>query len=212
MNSSLDVLMLLRRVLAEVGGGRGVSGALVMVFSGAGRGLDSVARASLLGYPPREALRSLMRGEGREVAMLASLVVNGARGNARLAGTKGERLSVMLEDWIKAREGRRLEQKVVRFRGMIVSAVLGAVLGMVSSVGPLVGGLSFTAPLPAADPVYIGVASAAMAGLSSGMLGLYMSGRGFVVNVAAALIAFGLVTAGVSPLTSAASTNLWAIK
>jgi len=195
-----------------VANGRGVSGSLVATFRRAGEGLGGVARASLLGYPPAESLWDVVHGEGHEAGMLASLVVNGARGDARLVGRKGERLSLTLEGWIKAREGRRMEQKVLRFRGLVVSGVLGAVLGMVSSVGPLVGGLNFTTPLPPVDPAYIEAAAAAMACLSSGMLGIYMSGRGFLVNVAATLAVFALVTLAVSPLTSVTPQNLWGIK
>jgi len=183
----------------------------VTVFSRTRTDLSGIARTTLLGYPPRESMRQLVR-EGQETGMLASLVVNGSRGDARLVGRKGERLSLTLERWIKAREERRMEQKVLRFRGLIVSGVLGAVLGMVSSVGPLVGGLSFTATPPPVDPVYIEVAAAAMACLSSAMLGLFMSGRGFLINVAAAFAVFSLVVVAVSPLTSVTPQNLWGIK
>ena len=183
-----------------------------MVFRTSDDGLNKIARATLLGYPSTESMRRLVLNEGPEVGMLASLVVNGARGDARLVGRRGERLSLTLESWIKGRETRRMEQKVLRFRGLIISSVLGAVLGMVSSVGPLVGGLSFTAPPPPTDPVFIEAAAAAMACLSSAMLGLFMSGRGFLANVASTLVIFALVTFAVSPLTSISPQNLWGIK
>jgi hypothetical protein len=212
MNRHLRVLLLLRKVLMEVGSGRGVAGALVTVFRRTESGLNGVARATLLGYPPAESMRLLVHDEGPEVGMLASLVVNGARGDAKLVGRRGERLSLTLESWIKGREARRMEQKVIRFRGLIVSGVLGAVLGMLSSVGPLVGGLSFTTPLPPTDPIFVEAAAAAMACMSSAMLGLFMSGRGFLVNVASTLAVFALVTVAVSPLTSISPQNLWGIK
>jgi len=212
LNHHMRVLLLLRKVLSEVGNGRGVAGALVAVFRRTETGLNEVARATLLGYPPVESMRRLVHDEGPEVGMLATLVVNGARGDARLVGRRGERLSLTLEGWIKGRESRQMEQKVIRFRGFIVSGVLGAVLGMVASVGPLVGGLSFTTPLPPADPFFIEAAAAAMACLSSAMLGLFMSGRGFIVNVAPTLAVFALVVVAVSPLTSITPQNLWGIK
>ena len=211
MNRHLGALLLLRRVLVEVGDGRGVAGALVAVFGRTTMGLSGVARATLLGYPPRESMRQLV-GWGEELGMLASLVVSGSRGDARLVGRKGERLSLTLESWIKAGEGRRMEQRVLRFRGLIVSGVLGAVLGMVCSVGPLVGGLSFTTAPPKVDPEYIEAAALAMVCLSSAMLGLYMSGRGFLIDVASALAVFVLVVVAVSPLTSVTPQSLWGIK
>jgi hypothetical protein len=212
LNRDLSTLFLLRRVLEEIRGGRGLSGALVRVFHGAGQGLDAVAKETLLGRPPGEAMRGLLEEGGSEVGILAALVVNGTKGNARVTGRKGEELSRTLERWIKTREGRLMELRVLRFRGIVVSSVLGAVLGMISSVGPLVGNLNLSLTAPPPVPGYLGAAAAAMACLSSAMLGLFMTGRGFVLNVALTLGAFVLVGAAASPLTSVTAQSLWGIK
>jgi hypothetical protein len=208
----LEVLLSLRTVLAEMASGRGVAGALVTVFSPKRLGLGGVARATLLGYPPRVSMKPLMQAEGPDVAMLASLIVEGAKGDVGFVGKKGVGLSLGLEKWVKAREGRRMEQNVMRFRSLIVSGVLGAVLAMVSAVGPMVGGLGFTAQSSPLDPTLIRATAGAMACLGSAMLGMFMSGRGLLLNVGATLLAFGVASAAVAPLASFGGQSLWGIK
>jgi hypothetical protein len=200
MNPELDILMTLSRVLGDVGNGRGVAGALVRSF-GSSRGQSAdVARLTLLGHPPEVAMGGLLLGHGPEVAMLSGLIVNGARGNSILVGKKGEELAKSLESWINTREGRKLEQRVLAFRGLLVSAVLGAVLGMISSVGPLLGGLNFMVPSPQMDPSTLTAASAVMGCVSSAMLGLFVSRRGLWQNLVATMGVFLIVITAVRPL------------
>ncbi len=212
MNRELETLLSLRRVLSEMSDGGGLAGALVNVLGGKGGGLGDVARQTLLGYPAEASLEPLIVDGTPEVSMLALLIVNGAKSDAGLIGRKGEQLSLTLEKWLKAREGRRMEQHVMRMRGLMISAVLGAVMGMLSSLGPIVGGLSFSGPQAAADPTLFRLGGVAMACVSSAMLGLFMSGRGFLVNLAATVAVFALVTVAVSPLTAVGLPTLWGIK
>ena len=95
------------------------------------------------------------------------------------------------------------------FRGMVTSGVLGAVTAMVSSLGQLVGSLNFQGGTPAADQGVLLVGGAAMAAIGSGVLGFFMSGKGFPVNVAVTLGVFALVGAAASPLASLSPTALW---
>lgn len=182
------------------------------VFRGAeGPGLE-VARKVLLGHPPEEALRPMLSGESQEVAMLAGLAAAGSHGSARRVGARGERLSATLERWLRAKEARAMEQKVMQTRGYIMSAVMGAVTAMLASLGPLVSNLNFLSPPQAGQAAALPYGAAALCGISSAMLGLFMSERRFYVNVAITLGVFALTMSAVAPLANVPAVSLWGLK
>jgi len=211
MNRELTMVQSLRRVLESAGSGAGMCNSLVKELGPLdpiGRG---AARMLLLGFPLSVSLRPLADAESEEVGMLASLILSSPKSSTALVGRRGEKLASTLERWVKLKENWRLEQKVLRFRSLMTSGVLGAVSAMVGTLGPLVGSLNFTGPavqgmgnlLPAA---------AALTAVSAGMLGLFMSGRGMFVNIAVALAAFLAVSTIASPLANLPTVSLWGIK
>lgn len=200
MKSDLPALLALRRVLKSAADGEGVARSVVEELRGLFPEGSASARRVLLGNPLSVSLRPLAESSGGEVSMLASLVASAPRSSAPLVGRSGGALAVTLERWVKARENRVLEQKVLRFRSLMTSAILGAVTGLLATIGPLVGDIQFAGPPASSGALVYG--AAAMTAMSSGMLGAYMSGRGFYVNVAASLFAFALVSALASPLGS----------
>ena len=144
--------------------------------------------------------------------MLASLIISAPRSSSVMIGRSGSILAGILERWVKAKESEKLQQKVLRFRSLVTCAVLGAVTAMVASLGPLVGSLDFSGTSPAVSTAALAYAAAGYTGISSCMLGLFMSGRGFYVNVAIALGVFGAVTALASPLASIPAVSPWGVK
>lgn len=211
MNPDLSTILSLKRVLESTSEGKGMAKSIVEGLGG-DRPLGSEsARLLLLGYPLPLALRPLVDGGSDEISMLASLIVSAPMSSTSLVGKSGSAFAVTLERWIKARENGLLEQKVMRFRSLVTSAVLGAVTAMVASLGPLVGSLNFGTGA-VLDPGALIYAGALMATISSGMLGVFMSGRGFFVNVALSLATFALVAVVVSPLASVPSVALWGVK
>jgi hypothetical protein len=210
MNTDLAMVLSLRRVLESARDGKGMSRSIVDELGRASPNPEP-ARLLLLGYPLSASLRELTEHGSLEVAMLASLIVSTPKSSAALVGSSGEALATTLERWVKAKESAKLEQKVLRFRSMVTSGVLGAVTAMVASLGPLVGNLNFSA-LPAAGPQGLLPAAAGMTAVSSGMLGLFMSGRRFFVNMAFSLAVFGLVSVIASPLVSVPTLTLWGVK
>lgn len=189
----------------------GVSQALVRELGGAGPQGKEVGRRLLLGLPLRLALDPISRGEHAEASMLALLVLQSRNGSALLTAKKGATFSFLAEKWVKSRENQRLEGKVRRTRGLIASGVSGAVSGMIASIGPLLGSLSNLAS--AGPPVMVSLLlpAAAMAVISSAMLGLYTSGKGFYVNAAVAAAVFLLVTLAVAPLADLPTLG-WGVK
>ena len=211
MNPDLSMVLSLRRVLESAQKGMGMSQSLVKEL-GAVRPTGAYsARRLLLGFPLAVALQPLMESGSEEVGMLASLIVSTPRSSALLVGQSGEELARTLENWVKLKENRRLEQRVLSFRGVITSGVLGAVTAMVATLGPVVGSLSFTTTAAPGTSNFL-PAAAAMTGVSSGMLGLFMSGRRMFVNVAVAMAVFAAVSLLASPLANVPSFTMWGVK
>ena len=212
MNEELATILALRRVMEASTEGEGIARALVEELGGSRPRGSDVARMLLLGYPFRSALEQFIERAPEEVAMLASLLVAAPSSSAEMVGRNGSAFGAILERWVKARENARIEQKVHQFRSVVTSGVLGAVTAMISSLGPLVGTLSFAAGAPAAAPGDLLWAAAALAGLASAMLGLFMSGRRFFVNVFVTLAVFCFVAVLAAPLADVSSVTLWGVK
>jgi hypothetical protein len=209
LNPDLLLVRSLRKVLESAAEGKGVARSVVEELRLSPPPWSRSARMLLLGHPLRTSLKSVIESSSAEAAMLASLIVASPRSSAQLVGKSGEILAATLERWVRAKESRKLEEKVMRFRGMVTSGVLGAVTAMISSLGPLVGSLNFGGATPAVDPTTLLAGSAAMAAIGSAILGLYMSGKGFPLNIAVTLGAFALVSAATSPLWGLTPVVLW---
>jgi len=211
LNPDLSMVLSLRRVLESAESGRGMSRSIVIELGPVRPAGTNSARMLLLGLPLPVALRPLVEDGSVEVGMLASLIVSTPRSSTPLVGKSGGELAGTLEKWVKLRENRRLEQNVLRFRSVITSGVLGAVTAMVATLGPIVGSLSFTSPaVQGASGVL--PAAAVMTAVSSGMLGLFMSGRRLYVNLSVAMAVFALVSLLASPLAAIPSVALWGVK
>jgi hypothetical protein len=211
MNSDLSAIFSLRRVLESAGDGMSMSRSLVKELRGLQPLGNESARMLLLGFPLAAALKPLARSRSEEVSMLASLMLTTPRSSSTLVGKSGGALAGTLERWVKARENGRMEQKVQRFRGLITSAVLGAVTAMIASLGPLVANLNLTGATLAYPGTLI-YAAAGYVAIGSGMLGLFMSGRGFYVNIAVSMMVFAIVGTLASPLANIPLTNPWVVK
>jgi len=190
----------------------GLARSLVLELGPADPACSGVARSLLLGNPLEKSLQVLAERGSDEVAMLASLVVSAPKSSAPLVGRSGGTLAETLLRWTKAKENRRLEQRVHRFRGLVASAVMGAVTAMLASLGPLVSSLNLLEGMAGSSTGTLPFAGACMAAIGSAMLGLYMSGRGLVLNVLVAVGVFAIVTLIASPLATVPAVSLWGVK
>lgn len=212
MNSDLALVHSLRKALESAGEGKGMARSVTEALGREPSGGAKAARDLLLGHTLARALRPLAESRVPEVAMLASLIVAAPRSSTPLVGRSGESLAGTLERWVKARETRKLEQKVLRFRSLVVSGVLGGVTAMMATLGPVIGNLDFTGNAPPVDPWALLAGAGAMAAVSSGVLGLYMAGRGFLGNVAVTLAVFLFVSAVSAPLAGFSPAVGWGVK
>ena len=212
MNTELVRILTLKRVLESAGEGMGVAQSVARELRRAETPGSEAARLVLLGYPLAVALRPLIECGCEEVSMLASLIVTAPRSSSIVIGRSGGILASTLERWVKAKESGKLQQKVLRFRSLVTCGVLGAVTAMVASLGPLVGTLDFTGASQPTGSTMLLYSAAGFAGISSCMLGLYMSGRSFYLNVVVALGVFTLVSTLASPLANVSTASLWGVK
>ena len=209
MNPDLFLVRALRKVLESASEGKGMARSVVEGLRLSPLPWAGVARMLLLGHPLGTAMETLLESSSAEASMLASLIVASPGSSSLLVAEKGEVLAGTLEKWVRARENRKLEEKVMRFRSMVTSGVLGAVTAMVASLGPLVGSLNFEGTSPPVDPAALLIGGAAMAAMGSAVLGFYMSGKGFPFNVAVTLGVFALVSTAASPLGGQTPPILW---
>ena len=211
MNADLNSILALKKVLESASNGMGMAQSVARELS-AVRPLGSESvRLILLGHPLHLALRPLVESGSQEVSMLASLVVSARRSSSVMVGHSGGMLADTLERWVKTKESAKLQQRALWFRSLVTCGVLGAVSAMVASLGPLVSGLDFTGTPPASTAALV-YAAAGFTGISSCMLGLFMSGRRFCLNVAVTLGVFGVVSLLASPLASVSAVSLWGVK
>jgi len=211
MNPDLSMVLALRRVMESVEEGRGMAQALARELGGVGPvGLETV-REILLGFPFSVSLGPLRESKAEEVAMLASLLVSASKSNTSLVGRNGEAVSHTLEGWLKLKENSKLEHRVITFRSMVTSGVLGAVSATVATLGPLLGNLDFTTQTRP-DPGALLFFAVGMTGISSGMLGYFMSGSRFLANVVLSLGVFAFVWSLASPIASIPMVPLLGVK
>ena len=211
MNPDLSLVRSLRKVLESSAEGKGVARSVVEELRRS-PAWSSGAKLLLLGHPLRTSLKPLVEARSEEASMLAALIVSSPKSSAPLVGRNGGALAQTLERWVRARESRALEERVMRCWSVLTSGVLGAVTAMVASLGPILGSLNFAGSAPPADPATILAGAAAMAAIGSAVLGLFMSGRGFVVNVGVTLGVFAAVAALASPLAGVAVATPWGVK
>lgn len=212
MNRRLARMLLLRKVLASIGAGRGVSASIVLALRAGEDAERAAARMVLLGFPPASSMSPLVGDESREIGMLASLVTMASASNVAAIGRKGADLSNLLERWLKAAEEKAMEARVFQMRGLIMSAVLGALMATVSTMGPLVASANFLVGGAAPAASSLGFVSGAMVAVSSSMLGFFLSGRRFYINLAIALGVFLAASFATSPLVAVPGMNPWGIK
>ncbi len=211
MNPDLTAIHSLGRVLESASDGMGMARSLVKELRQVRPQGSETARLLLLGYPLRISLGPMTEGESEEVSMLASLIVSAPSSSSASIGRNGKAFAGTLEGWVKARENSKLEQKVQSFRSVITSAVLGAVTAMMASLGPVIGSLGLFGASHGSQ-VSLLYGAAGFDAISSTMLGLFMSGRRFYVNVLASLAVYALVSSLASPLAGVPAVSLWGVK
>ena len=140
----LEVMRKLRAVLKRSSRGLGLAAAFVGVFSGSKDGAerDAVKRI-LLGTPVETAFAGLVKDSGSSGELL-QFIATLAKVSSAEASRGAEKLSSMFDRWTLLKEKRAMEKKVMAFRGLIVSVVAGVVVGMLSTLAPVLSTFQIT--------------------------------------------------------------------
>jgi hypothetical protein len=172
----------------------------------------SVAQHVLLGFPPKSALMPVLGSTDPLVRGLARYVAHQGSVNLSETGRSAGKLSSIFTHWAKLNERRSMEARVFEARGIIVSAVLGAVLAFLSSLAPLLSSLQFTLePVAAGGQNLLVYAGGVMTIVSSGFLGLFLSRKPYMFVFVSGTV-FVVTLWLVSPLLDITLPNLGGIK
>jgi hypothetical protein len=200
--AEIESMRRLRAVLKRSSTGLGIAASFVRVFSSSRNPQEREAvRSVLLGVPVEKAFEPLAGGDGS--GELLGFITSLASVSLAEASRGAERLSSLFERWTLIRERRAMEKKVMTFRGILVSAVAGVVVGMLSTLAPVIAGFQLTLgggvqPVRAFDPF-----EGALILLPSAVcLGLYLTPQRPYANVAVALASFAAVVYFLGPLAS----------
>jgi hypothetical protein len=193
----------LRAVLKGSSRGLGLAASFVRVFSESrkGRERDAVKRI-LLGSPVENAFAGIF-SEDSSSGELLRFIAALARIDSSEASKGAERLSSMFDRWTLLKERRAMERKVMQFRGFIVSAVAGVVVGMLSTLAPVISNFQIS----------FGTTATAVSGFSpyegavflipsSIALGIYLSPHRPYLDVAISLATFAGVVYFLGPFAS----------
>ncbi|MDA4117465.1 MAG: hypothetical protein OK455_03890 [Thaumarchaeota archaeon] len=140
----LDMMRRLRTVLKRSSHGLGIAASFVTVFASSRQGTEREAvRRILLGFPVGLAFAGLV-SEASASSDLLRFVAAQAKMSASEASRGAEKLTSLFERWALLKEKRIMERRVMEFRGFVISAVAGVVVGMLSSLAPLISSFQLT--------------------------------------------------------------------
>jgi hypothetical protein len=201
--SELEVMRRLRAVLRRSSRGLGLAASFVGVFSASKiRAERDAVRRILLGTPVELAFGGLV-SENTSSGELLRFIAALARVNSLEASKGAEKLSSMFDRWTLLKEKRLMERKVMQFRGLIISAVAGVVVGMLSTLAPVISSFQIslgTAPqAPAGFSPYEGALFLVPSALC---LGFFLSPERPYLNAAISLATFAGVVYFLGPMAS----------
>ena len=192
----------LRQVMRLSARGKGIAAAVVETFGGSPKAQEvSVARSILLGRTVEESISPLLAKKDHSRDLLMFLVAQ-AKVDAPEASRRADRLSELFERWIRAKQSRLIDQRIMETRSLMVSGILGGVTAMVAAIAPVLSSfqltLAQTSPAPSPSP-YLGLFFVTPGAF---FLGLFFSPRRAALNLAVSLVAFTAVAFLFSPLLS----------
>jgi hypothetical protein len=201
--AELEVMRRLRAVFKRSSRGLGLAASFVGVFSGSKDKWERGAvKKILLGTPTELAFAGLVNETGSSGELLR-FIATLARISSSEASRGAEKLSSMFDRWTLLKEKRAMEKKVMAFRGLIVSVVAGVVVGMLSTIAPVISSFQITLGATAQATSGFSPYEGAVFLLPSALcLGVYLSPERPYVNVAVSLAAFAGVVYFLGPLAS----------
>jgi hypothetical protein len=192
----------LRQVMRLSARGKGMAASIVETFrdSGVRRETEAV-RSILLGMSVDESAR-MLTGSGDHSNELLAYLVEQAKVDALEASRRAERLAVLFERWVRAKQDRLVDRRIMETRSLMVSGIVGGVTAMVASLAPVLSSFQLTFNQQAPPPAFTQYLGILFVLPSSFFLGLFFSSRRAVLNVVVATAAFALTVYLFSPLVT----------
>ncbi len=191
----------LKQVMKLSARGRGIAASIVETFgkSRQAQEVDAV-RSILLGKPLEESAVGIAAGDGPSSDLLLFLLRQ-AKVDATEAGKRADKLAVLFEHWVRAKQQRLVDQRIMETRSLMVSAILGGVTAMVACLAPVLSSfqISFTLQ-PPTSPGYSQYLGLFFVIPGSFFLGLFFSPRRALLNVLVSASVFALVVYLFGPL------------
>jgi len=191
----------LRQVLRLAAHGKGIAASLVETFRDSRVAEErEMARRILLGSPAEISATNLIaKNDLSRDALL--YVINQAKVNAVEASRRADRLTSLFEHWVWMKQQRAVDQKIMETRSILVSAILGGVTGMISTLAPILASfqLALGTQPPTPSPSYLGILFVVPASV---FLGVFFSPRRAYLNLIVSILSFFLVVYFFSPLVA----------
>lgn len=191
----------LKQVMKLSARGRGIAASMVETFSDSAFAKEAEAvRSILLGRPLEESAAEIATGDGPSKDLLLFLLQQ-AKVDAAEASRRADKLAALFGHWVRAKQQRLVDQRIMETRSLMVSAILGGVTAMVACLAPVLSSfqISFTVQ-PPTSPGYSQYLGLFFVIPGSFFLGLFFSRRRALLNVAVSAAAFALVVYLFGPL------------
>jgi len=142
----------LREVMRLSARGKGIAASIVETFRSS-RWMEETraVRSILLGIPVEESVAGLTSGDDYSKDLLLYLVQQ-AKVDALEASRRADKLANLFEHWVRAKQQRLIDQRIMETRSLMVSAILGGVTGMVASIGPVISNFQLSLTQPPSSP------------------------------------------------------------
>ncbi|MDA4136195.1 MAG: hypothetical protein OK449_04240 [Thaumarchaeota archaeon] len=199
-SSELRRMNKLRQVMRLSARGNGMAASLVETFRGSRLPAElSAVRSILLGRPLEESVGSMMAADDRSSDLLIYLVQQ-AKIDAPEASRRADKLALLFEHWVRAKQDRIVEQRIMETRSIMVSAILGGVTAMAAALAPALSTFQLTFAQLQPSPAYTEYLGLLFVIPGALFLGLFFSPRRALLNMAISGAAYLMVVYFFAPL------------
>ena len=190
----------LRQVMRLSARGKGMAASIVETFRDSKLAPEvETVRSILLGRPVEESAARMASGDGPARDLLLYLVQQ-AKVDASEASRRADKLAVLFEHWVRAKQERLVDQRIMETRSLMVSAILGGVTAMVATLAPVLASFQLSFTQQATSVGYSQYLGLFFIVPGSFFLGLFFSRRRALLNVMVSVAVFSLVVYLFAPL------------
>lgn len=190
----------LRQIMRLSARGKGIAASIVETFRESKLAPEvEMVRSILLGMPVEESATRMASGDGPSRDLILYLIQQ-AKIDASEASRRADKLATLFEHWVRAKQERLVDQRIMETRSLMVSAILGGVTAMVATLAPVLSSFQLSFTQQATSVGYSQYLGLFFIVPGSFFLGLFFSRRRALLNVAVSVLVFSLVVYLFAPL------------